>query len=227
MSYTVSDDKKRIRNRTDLTIRLTHLTNGDTDEMAFEVLISILNDKKLIGGTGYINCGKMNPAVCFQEVPIYAIAESLEFEKEIGTGRSRYRGFGIRTTKVHVYNKGGRPILYGNKDELIALLKDENEFWRIGSVAYEAKSNNDEIVSFLHEREWRVKGDFEFEYRDIEIILPDPKYYKKFVRYCHNNGMEDILESVNGIIVLTSVIGWFANYIIYMYRGNNYTISLV
>lgn len=207
MSYTVNDDKKRIRNRIDLTLRLTHLTNGVSDKKAFETLINILSNKKLIGGTGYVNCGKKNPVVCFQEVPIYAVAESLEFEKKIGTGRSRYRGFGIRTTKAHVYNKGGRPILYGNKDELMTLLKDENEFWRIGSVSYKAKSGDDEIVSFLHEREWRIKGDFKFEYKDIEIILPDNKYYKKFMKYCHENEMKDILESVNGIIVLASVIG--------------------
>lgn len=76
--------RERISNRSDLAARITHLTRGDTDDEAFDKLWKILLEKNIIGsGTeGYIVGDKK--AVCFQEVPLYSIAENLIFEDALG-----------------------------------------------------------------------------------------------------------------------------------------------
>lgn len=74
----------RIKNRNDFAARLTHLTRRTEEMSAFEVLVKILKEKEIVESTtatGYI-CGKI-PAVCLQEVPLGALAESIRFEKEL------------------------------------------------------------------------------------------------------------------------------------------------
>jgi len=48
--------RDRISSRSDLAARITHLTRGDTDDEAFEILWKILQEKTLIasGKEGYI-----------------------------------------------------------------------------------------------------------------------------------------------------------------------------
>lgn len=55
------------------------------------------------------------------------------------------------------------------------------------------------------EREWRVPGELCFEYSQCEIIVPNSKYYKKFVKYCLDKNREDILLKIRGIVVIASV----------------------
>ena len=38
-----------------------------------------------------------------------------------------------------------------------------------------------------------------------EIIVPNSKYYKKFVKYCLDKNREDILLKIRGIVVIASV----------------------
>lgn len=51
----VSGWKERFKHRNDITTRITHLTNGDTPEKAFENLLSILEDRTIKGGHGYVS----------------------------------------------------------------------------------------------------------------------------------------------------------------------------
>ena len=39
--------RKRITNRTDMVARITHLTKGNSDEVAFDILWKIFMEKKL------------------------------------------------------------------------------------------------------------------------------------------------------------------------------------
>ena len=61
------------------------------------------------------------------------------------------------------------------------------------------------IIDWTHEREWRVPGELCFEYLQCEIIVPNSKYYKKFVKYCLDKNREDILLKIRGIVVIASV----------------------
>ena len=198
--------RKRFKNRVDLSSRVTHLTKGDTDDEAFKNLISILEEKCIIAsktGSNFIN-GDI-PAVCLQEAPLIAIAENLQYEEKLREEdekqRIRYLGFGIRFQKNFIYKKNGRPVIYDETNRAKEYLP-ENEWWRIVKLDL---SNKEHIIDWTHEREWRVPGELCFEYSQCEIIVPNSKYYKKFVKYCLDKNREDILLKIRGIVVIASV----------------------
>lgn len=197
--------RERYKNRNDISSRLTHLTKGATSEEAFQTLLKILEMKKIIGSTtetGFVIGDR--PATCFQEAPLNAIAENLQYEKKLRdklNGKVRYSAFGLRFNKIWIYKRGGRPVIYEEKDLMKDLLP-EDEHWRI--VNYNLKDVQ-HIIDWTHEREWRVPGDVDFEYKDIEILLSSNKYYKKFIEYCVQNKKLDMLQEINGIVVLNTI----------------------
>lgn len=198
-----SEWRNRIVHRNDLSSRITHLTNGKSADDAFNNLISILLDKKLKGGLGYVN-GNI-PVVCLQEAPLSSIGENLLYEKflrsENNSNKFRYRAFGLRFSKPYIYRKGGRPVIYENSKEIKEIIP-KSEYWRV--VDFQLSDVND-YVDWSHEREWRVKKSLLFEYNQTEIIVPSKRYYKKFVTYCEENDRMDILSGINGIITLDSI----------------------
>lgn len=196
---------ERYKNRNDISLRLTHLTKGDTTEEAFRTLLKILEDKKIVGSTtetGFIVGSK--PAVCLQETPLNAIAENLLYEKRLREETNckiRYSAFGIRFNKVWMYKKGGRPVIYEEKEVMKSILPKE-QHWRI--VNYDLK-DKEHLVDWTHEREWRVPGDIEFEYKDIEVLVASNVYYRKFIEYCIEQEKMDMLREINGIVVLNTI----------------------
>ncbi len=192
--------RERILHRSDLTGRLTHLTKGVDNNAAFERLWKILQDKKLIAGSGFV-IGNQK-VVCFQETPLEALEENLFFEKQYNGG-VRYSPFGLRFNKGILYQTGARPVMYGNEEELRNLLP-KSAHWRIVKLDL---ASPDAIVDWTHEREWRHLGDLGFEYGQIEIIVADHDFYKKFVHRCLDEKREDILTGINGIIPLYSIVG--------------------
>lgn len=195
-----SDWRKRISKRTDMAARITHLTRGDNSDEAFENLWKILTDKKLIGsGTAGFISGKRK-AVCLQELPLSAIAENLMYEKALG-GKIRYSPFGVRFHKGFIYRKGGRPVIYEDKDVMKSLLP-EDEYWRIVDLKL---VDIEAYVDWTHEREWRVPDELEFGYENIEVIVKSGKYYRRLVKRCIEEERTDILIGIHGIITLDSV----------------------
>ncbi len=192
--------RKRLNNRNDMATRITHLTRGANDREAFEILWKILVDKKLngSGSDGFIN-GRRK-AVCLQELPLSAIAENLMYEETL-SDRKRYSPFGIRFHKAFIYKRGGRPVIYENK-ELMKSLLPEDEYWRIVDLNL---SDNTSYVDWTHEREWRVPDELAFDYRNIEVIVKQDVYYKKLVERCIAEDRTDILVGIHGIITLDSV----------------------
>ena len=77
-----------------------------------------------------------------------------------------------------------------------------DEHWRI--VNYDL-SDNQYMVDWTHEREWRVPSDIEFEYKNVEIIVESNTYYQKFVEYCIQKGKLEMLRQINGIVVLDTI----------------------
>lgn len=190
--------KKRISHRNDMATRLIHLTRGANEDEAFENFWKILIDKKLNGGCGFIN-GDRN-AVCFQELPLNALAENLNYEEDLND-RVRYSPFGIRFQKRFIYQKGGRPVIYENTEVAKAMLP-EKEYWRIVDLNL---SDKDNYVDWTHEREWRVPDELQFEYKNIEVIVKNGIYYRKLVKRCVERKRTDILLGIHGIITLSSI----------------------
>ena len=200
------DWRKRFKNRVDLSSRVTHLTKGDTDDEAFENLISILEEKCIRAsktGSNFIN-GDI-PAVCLQEAPLIAIAENLQYEEKLREEdekqRIRYLGFGIRFHKDFIYQNNGRPVIYDDTNQAKEYLH-KSDLWRIVRLDL---SDENHMIDWTHEREWRVPGDLLFDYSQCEIIVPSPVYYHKFVEYCLKNNREEILLEIQGIVVMASV----------------------
>ena len=192
--------RNRLNNRNDMAARITHLTRGHDVHDAFKNLWKILVDKKLngSGNSGFINGGRK--AVCLQELPLSAIAENLRYE-EILSDKIRYSPFGIRFHKMFIYNKGGIPVIYENK-EIMKKLLPENGYWRIVDLDL---TDPKSFVDWTHEREWRVPGELSFSYNNIEVIVKDSSYYRKLVEQCIKTKRTDILVDIRGIITLDSV----------------------
>ncbi len=193
--------RSRIDNRADLVARITHLTKAETDEEAFELLWTILTEKTLKAGNGFVVAG--NKVVCFQEIPLYSIVENLMFEDTLG-GKKRYSWFGLRFNKIKMYDRGVRPVLYGNTNELKEILP-QKEYWRIVDLNIHMDDLKN-VVDWSHEREWRNLGDFQFEYDDIEVVVRNDTYYRNFVNRCIEKNRMDILKDIHGIVPLNSVI---------------------
>lgn len=146
--------------RPDLTPYLVHLTKNTikNDEFsAFDNLVAILMNGEIWGSKrgkpGYIK--GQNPATCFMDVPFLALKYILN-EENTNPDNPRYEPYGIFVTKAYAYKKGCRPVLYLSEAELKAIGIGQDEVWRV--VRFEPAEVKK--VNWLHEREWRCKGNF-------------------------------------------------------------------
>jgi len=202
---------KRLAERSDLTTSLIHLTKPEINNHGknlevMDVIIKILNEKKLIGSTtqsGFI-CGN-TPAVCFQDTPLYQLSQNIYYEQKMRqakeTTKVRYVGVGLMFSKIFVYQKGGRPVFYEQTENAKKLLP-EQEHWRI--VNYDL-NDTERIIDWTHEREWRVKENFEFELKDVTIILINNKSVNAFIKRYKNEFKTDPFDDLNGIIPLSDL----------------------
>ncbi|NRT61825.1 hypothetical protein B0P06_004293 [Clostridium saccharoperbutylacetonicum] len=203
MAYKLEDWTKRIRNRSDMSGYVYHLTRGNDSLETIDVIIKILNDRKLNGST--TNSGFIvgsNKAVCFQDTTTYGLCQNTYHEQILRSNdkklKVRYRPIGLAFEKTYVYEKGGRPVIYEKTEDAKKLL-DKDEWWRI--VNFDL-SNRDQIIDWTHEREWRIKGDFEFDISKTIVVLVNNKTYKKFISKVDKN----ILQYIGGIIVLDPIL---------------------
>ncbi len=195
--------QQRITHRSDMTLGLVHLTKRTKKESALDVLVKILKDKKLQGGRGFV-CGK-DPVVCFQDAPLHSISENIFYEQQIRKethGSVRYDPCGLRFSKAKIYKSGGRPVIYELTNTAKGLIK-EDEHWRIVCLNLNEADN---IIDWTHEREWRIKGDFSFEWEDVEILLSQEYSLSNFIEACDKNGISDLLTKIKGITTLKSNI---------------------
>ena len=109
----------------------------------------------------------------------------------------RYEAFGIMIDKCDAFRKGVYPVFYGLKEELQQMLPKE-EYWRIVSMNL---NDSKALIDWSHEREWRCKGDFHFEYNEIYIIVGCQKSKEEFIEY-YDKVDKGGLEQIKGIIVL-------------------------
>lgn len=190
----------RHKNRNDISAYLTHLTKPQKSLDEVEVLIKILKERKLLGSgkNGFIK--GTDKAVCFQDAPVNGVGQNILHEenmrREFG-GKVRYKGVGLMLPKPYVFKQGGRPVIYEDKEIATTLFADVN--WRVVTMNF---SDPEYIVDWSHEREWRIKGDFEFDLSKAYVVLSGGAEYKKFMR----NVPEEILQEILGIVTLTPII---------------------
>jgi hypothetical protein len=163
--------------RPDLTPYLVHLTRGTERKdgnSAFDNLVNILKVGRIYGSdkkTGYIRGN--SPATCLMDVPFVSLKYLF---KDSGTKSPRYEPFGIFLTKKAAYKKGCRPVLYLSKEEMEEKLKiPKAELWRV--VTFEADESG--WISWLHEREWRCKGDLQLPSNPYGVLVRSANDAKK------------------------------------------------
>ena len=152
-------DELPFNSRPDLTPYLLHLTKNTKeteDSSAYDNLVSILKTGKIFGSRPRHGMIKgRNNAACFMDVPF----ASLKYVLTPGNAdpqKPRYEPYGIVVTKGYAYANGCRPVVYLSNDEVNALRIPASELWRV--VRFEVTKSK--WISWLHEREWRCKGDF-------------------------------------------------------------------
>ncbi|MFJ8069983.1 DUF2971 domain-containing protein [Peribacillus sp. NPDC096447] len=209
--YDLDKWRKRTKERSDITGHLTHLTRIEVDKpeelqvlvkKGIDTLIKILKERTINGSEtnkGFI-VGD-NPSVCFQEAPLYGVCQNVYHEQQnrqtLG-GKNRYDAIGLSFSKRYVFDRGGRPVLYEDKETAKKILPKE-EWWRIVNfnLADEGK-----IIDWTHEREWRVKGKFEFELSEVYVLLLNQECYRYFIEQMD----KDTLKQLKGIIVLQPIL---------------------
>jgi hypothetical protein len=156
-------------NRPDISDSVIHFTKAATYEAALEVLLTIIGEGRLAGGTGMIRGGYR--CVCFTEAPLPAVATGLINADAF----TRYAPFGLMFSKRWLYERGGRPVIYQSDAEFHQL--PEEARWR--HVRYEPSAVPP--VDFTWEREWRVQcDDIHFSANEIALVVPDQEW-KDFV----------------------------------------------
>lgn len=148
------------RDRPDLTPYLIHLTKNtkkDDEYSAYDNLINILQMGEIWGSDrkkGFIKGN--NDATCFMDIPFSSLKYVLN-EENSSPAHPRYEPYGIFVEKNLAYQRGVRPVLYLSDEELYDLRIPDKELWRVVRLEVHDKK----WISWLHEREWRCKGDFE------------------------------------------------------------------
>ncbi len=150
--------------RPDLSDDLIHWMKGDSYEEAFDVLVKIVVEENLLGGTGMIKGGYR--CVCFTESPMNS------FHKIKG----KYKPFGLAFTKRFMYSQGARPVIYQDDSEYDDL--PESLQWR--HVRFDLVGPP--IVDFTWEREWRLLTDLvKLKPEHVKIILPSDSWREKLI----------------------------------------------
>ncbi len=136
---------------------------------------------------------------------MHSICQNVFFEqkkiKNDGNYKLRYRAVGLLFNKQFAYKKGARPVIYEKTDIAKAFLPS-SEHWRIVNFNLE---NDSSIIDWTHEREWRIKGDFEFELSDVTIIVIKQSHIKKLISKFNNDGI-DLMNEIKGIVTLEHLL---------------------
>lgn len=201
--YTVEDWVNRYHSRTDIGAYLTHLTRRTSNMGAVDVLIKILIERNLLGSgnKGFIPGNEK--AVCFQDTPLYGIAQNILHEEKIREelgGKLRYDAVGLMLPKPYLFRNGCRPVIYETKE--IANELFSNVKWRIVTMDFPSTEN---IIDWSHEREWRIKGDFNFDISKAYVVLSNSDDYKEFIEKVDEID-KNILSEIKGIIVLDPIL---------------------
>jgi hypothetical protein len=149
--------------RADITQYLVHFVSAESKPKAFQTLWAIINEKRLLGTARLIR-GRY-PCICFTETPLELIRDTLLEAERTG---HRYMPYGIAVLKAWLFDQGGRPVIYGPREEFDQLPKEMQ--WR--HMRYEPTATPP--VDFLWEREWRVNAEALTIYPwQAALIVPD------------------------------------------------------
>jgi hypothetical protein len=143
--------------------------------------------------------------VCFQDAPLSGICQNAYFEQRYREEKSevkqRYSACGLMFEKLYVFSKRGRPVIYDRVDDAKSFLRPD-QWWRIVNIDF---NDSEDMVDWMHEREWRVPGDLAFDIRKATVILPDAETYRDFIEQCAEE-LPDVPLRLRGIVVMSNIL---------------------
>lgn len=161
-----------VKNRNDLSPYLFHFTKG---EDAYDKLVNILNQLKLISNT--------HDYICFTETPITHFRENLLYMNSFYKPMLSFYGIGFRRDLL-IKDFGAKSVIYGDKmDE--ANLKKVDMDWRFEEL-------NVQTHDFTWLREWRIRHEFDFSSISPEDIIVIAKTDDEVKNLCSLQELEDI-----------------------------------
>lgn len=206
MAYNLKTWRARIAERTDISSQIVHLTREKEGSSVARVLFDIVESGKLIGSStasGFI-CGD-RPAVCFQDAPLVSICQNVYYEQRYRqsnpSAKNRYRACGLAFSKPYASRKGARPVIYDKTNDAKKYLTSDN-WWRIVNLDL---SNDDALIDWTHEREWRTADFFEFELEEATLLFVNEGTYRSFERLC-KAAKKDYLDRVKGVVVMNNLL---------------------
>lgn len=199
--------------RPDLSPYLVHLTKNTKDEdeySAFDNLVNILQTGRVWGSApkkGFIKGQKS--ASCFMDIPLMSLKYVLNQENS-NPNNPRYEPFGIIVTKKFAYRNGCRPVLYLSNEELDELRIPNNELWRV--VRFEIKGDN--WISWLHEREWRCKGNFVLPPKPLAVLVKNTDFSEKLIKILKapSQNFKSVPKSIIPLTVLCQGLPYLKKY---------------
>lgn len=151
--------------RPDISDKVIHFTKAVTYEDALGILLTIVGEGRVVGGTGMIRGGYR--CVCFTEAPLPAIASGFVNAESF----TRYSPFGLMFEKSWIYAQGGRPVIYQPEADFNRLPDDMR--WR--HVRYDPSGTPP--VDFTWEREWWIGCDeLLFSPSEVALVVPDHEW---------------------------------------------------
>lgn len=161
-----------VKNRNDLSPYLFHFTKR---EDAYDKLVNILNQLKLISNT--------HDYICFTETPITHFRKNLLYMNRFYKPMLSFYGIGFRRDLL-IKNFGAKSVIYGDKmDE--ANLKNVDMDWRFEEL-------NVLTHDFTWLREWRIRHEFDFSSISPEDIIVIAKTDDEVKNLCSMQELEDI-----------------------------------
>jgi len=137
-----------------------------SDRNALTLLRKIVEGGRLVGSAKWIT--NKSKCICFTEAPIHEFTAlfslvTLAADKK---ERPRYQPYGIAVKRDWLYEKGGRPVIYDNKQSYDLL----PEPLKYRHVLFEPQNG----IDCTWEREWRICTDeLSLEPNNTLIIVPD------------------------------------------------------
>jgi hypothetical protein len=146
-----------------------------------ERLLRILVDGRI---RGFATFGSSGPVVCFTESTKAAVTTLIR--------EGRYAPCGIGFSKQFVFERGGGPALYVRGDEWLEAIGVPQplrsrmvRFWPGEDLdPGELLPYNRGPSEWLHEREWRVPTQLNFDWADVEfLIVPHPRWQEFYASW--------------------------------------------
>jgi hypothetical protein len=119
------------------------------------------------------------------DVPLNSLKYVLN-ESNTDPKRPRYEAYGIIVSKTLGYKRGARPVMYLSNTELQAIQVPAAELWRV--VRLEGVDGTG--INWVHEREWRSKGDFNLPKKPLAALVQSVSEAAKLRKLITKHGEE-------------------------------------